>query len=204
MHWDAGDEHFAPHELPDLEPPQRHGCDQRYSGTAGSDVQLPACAMSPRSTSLRERASAPCSTVTACSTRSNGRYRRRLASAQRARCAPLSATRSPRSPAPRPSYLPRAEPPDGRFFAAAGSEVIELGPVNASIHQVNEHVRSPISSRSPRCYLTSWSDCSLPRDQGDYPFRESARRAPPSVQRPQRSRGRDEGHQHPERHALSK
>jgi len=30
---------------------------------------------------------------------------------------------------------------DGRFFAAAGAEVIELGPVNASIHHVNEHVR---------------------------------------------------------------
>jgi succinyl-diaminopimelate desuccinylase len=30
---------------------------------------------------------------------------------------------------------------DGRFFAAAGAEVVELGPVNASIHQVDEHVR---------------------------------------------------------------
>jgi len=30
---------------------------------------------------------------------------------------------------------------DGRFFAAAGAEVIELGPVNASIHHANEHVR---------------------------------------------------------------
>jgi succinyl-diaminopimelate desuccinylase len=31
---------------------------------------------------------------------------------------------------------------DGRFIAPYGAEVIELGPVNASIHQVNEHVRS--------------------------------------------------------------
>jgi succinyl-diaminopimelate desuccinylase len=30
---------------------------------------------------------------------------------------------------------------DGRFFAALGAEVIELGPVNASIHHANEHVR---------------------------------------------------------------
>lgn len=30
---------------------------------------------------------------------------------------------------------------DGRFIAPAGAEVIELGPVNASIHKVNEHVR---------------------------------------------------------------
>ena len=31
---------------------------------------------------------------------------------------------------------------DGRFFAAAGSQVVELGVVNASIHRINEHVRS--------------------------------------------------------------
>ncbi len=30
---------------------------------------------------------------------------------------------------------------DGRFIAPAGAEVVELGPINASIHQVNEHVR---------------------------------------------------------------
>jgi succinyl-diaminopimelate desuccinylase len=30
---------------------------------------------------------------------------------------------------------------DGRFIAPAGADVVELGPVNASIHQVNEHVR---------------------------------------------------------------
>ncbi len=31
---------------------------------------------------------------------------------------------------------------DGRFFAAHGTEVLELGPLNGSIHQVNEHVRA--------------------------------------------------------------
>ena len=30
---------------------------------------------------------------------------------------------------------------DGRFIAPTGAEVIELGPVNASIHKINEHVR---------------------------------------------------------------
>jgi succinyl-diaminopimelate desuccinylase len=30
---------------------------------------------------------------------------------------------------------------DGRFIALAGTDVVELGPVNASIHKVNEHVR---------------------------------------------------------------
>jgi succinyl-diaminopimelate desuccinylase len=29
---------------------------------------------------------------------------------------------------------------DGRFIAPAGADVVELGPLNASIHQVNEHV----------------------------------------------------------------
>jgi succinyl-diaminopimelate desuccinylase len=30
---------------------------------------------------------------------------------------------------------------DGRFFAPAGTEVVELGPVNASIHKIDEHVK---------------------------------------------------------------
>jgi succinyl-diaminopimelate desuccinylase len=30
---------------------------------------------------------------------------------------------------------------DGRFIAPCGAEVVELGPVNASIHKVNEHVK---------------------------------------------------------------
>jgi succinyl-diaminopimelate desuccinylase len=30
---------------------------------------------------------------------------------------------------------------DGRFVAPTGAEVIELGPINASIHQIDEHVR---------------------------------------------------------------
>jgi len=30
---------------------------------------------------------------------------------------------------------------DGRFFAEYGTEVVEVGPLNASIHQVNEHIK---------------------------------------------------------------
>jgi succinyl-diaminopimelate desuccinylase len=30
---------------------------------------------------------------------------------------------------------------DGRFLAPLGAQVVEIGPVNASIHQVNECVR---------------------------------------------------------------
>ncbi|MGA1561832.1 MAG: M20/M25/M40 family metallo-hydrolase, partial [Gammaproteobacteria bacterium] len=29
---------------------------------------------------------------------------------------------------------------DGRFIAPTGAQVLELGPINASIHQVNEHI----------------------------------------------------------------
>ena len=31
---------------------------------------------------------------------------------------------------------------DGRFIAPTGSQVVELGPVNATIHKVNEHVNA--------------------------------------------------------------
>ncbi len=41
---------------------------------------------------------------------------------------------------------------DGRFIAPYGVEVLELGPINASIHQVNEHVRSADLPRLSRVY----------------------------------------------------
>ncbi len=42
---------------------------------------------------------------------------------------------------------------DGRFIAPAGVQVIELGPVNASIHKVNEHVRIDDIGRLTQVYL---------------------------------------------------
>jgi succinyl-diaminopimelate desuccinylase len=41
---------------------------------------------------------------------------------------------------------------DGRFIAPSGTEVVELGPVNASIHKINEHVRLEDVSRLTRMY----------------------------------------------------
>jgi succinyl-diaminopimelate desuccinylase len=43
---------------------------------------------------------------------------------------------------------------DGRFIAPTGAEVVELGPVNASIHQVNEHVRVDDLDRLSKIYQT--------------------------------------------------
>ena len=42
---------------------------------------------------------------------------------------------------------------DGRFIAPLGAEVIELGPVNASIHKVDEHVAIAELGRLPVLYL---------------------------------------------------
>ncbi len=41
---------------------------------------------------------------------------------------------------------------DGRFIAPTGAEVVEMGPVNATIHQVNEHVRSADLETLSRLY----------------------------------------------------
>jgi succinyl-diaminopimelate desuccinylase len=41
---------------------------------------------------------------------------------------------------------------DGRFIAKIGAEVIELGPVNASIHKINEHVLLDDVPRLSRMY----------------------------------------------------
>lgn len=42
---------------------------------------------------------------------------------------------------------------DGRFIAAICPEIVELGPVNATIHSVNEHVDLETLERLPRIYL---------------------------------------------------
>lgn len=42
---------------------------------------------------------------------------------------------------------------DGRFIAAMGSEIVELGPVNASIHKVDEHVAVADLAPLARIYL---------------------------------------------------
>lgn len=41
---------------------------------------------------------------------------------------------------------------DGRFIAPTGAQVLELGPVNASIHQANEHVRAADIPRLSEMY----------------------------------------------------
>ncbi len=42
---------------------------------------------------------------------------------------------------------------DGRFIALLGAEVVELGPLNASIHKVDEHVALADLERLPALYL---------------------------------------------------
>ena len=42
---------------------------------------------------------------------------------------------------------------DGRFISPAGAEVVELGPVNASIHKIDEHVDINDPSRLAEMYL---------------------------------------------------
>ena len=58
------------------------------------------------------------------------------------RC-PATPFRQPHLPSSKPS--PEASTgggtSDGRFIARLGTEIIELGPVNATIHSVDEHVR---------------------------------------------------------------
>jgi succinyl-diaminopimelate desuccinylase len=41
---------------------------------------------------------------------------------------------------------------DGRFIAPLGAEVVELGPLNASIHKIDEHVALDDLERLPALY----------------------------------------------------
>lgn len=51
---------------------------------------------------------------------------------------------------------------DGRFVAPLGAEVVELGPVNASIHKVDEHVAVADLERLPALYLAVIERCLAP------------------------------------------
>jgi succinyl-diaminopimelate desuccinylase len=42
---------------------------------------------------------------------------------------------------------------DGRFIIDICPEVVELGPVNASIHKLNEHIELDALERLPKIYL---------------------------------------------------
>jgi len=42
---------------------------------------------------------------------------------------------------------------DGRFIAPFGAEVVELGPVNASIHKIDESVALDELERLPALYM---------------------------------------------------
>ena len=42
---------------------------------------------------------------------------------------------------------------DGRFIAPTGAEVVELGPCNTSIHQIDEHVMLTDPERLSKTYL---------------------------------------------------
>jgi succinyl-diaminopimelate desuccinylase len=43
---------------------------------------------------------------------------------------------------------------DGRFIAPLGTEVVELGPINASIHQPNEELLIPDILKLAKIYET--------------------------------------------------
>ena len=50
---------------------------------------------------------------------------------------------------------------DGRFLARLAREVVEFGPLNESIHKIDEHVRvadlEPLSAIYERTILSVWS-----------------------------------------------
>ncbi|RLA25059.1 MAG: succinyl-diaminopimelate desuccinylase, partial [Gammaproteobacteria bacterium] len=42
---------------------------------------------------------------------------------------------------------------DGRFIAPSGTHVVEFGPINKSIHKVNEHIRVDAIEQLKNVYL---------------------------------------------------
>ena len=138
MRWDEGNDVLPAHQLADVEHPRRHRRGQRHSRRAGSAVQLP----------LQQRVDA------------------RIAEGTRARAArpawpglQLAWTLGGETFLTPPGSLSQAlsraieaetgvtpelsttgGTSDGRFIARICPQVVEFGPLNASIHKIDEHV----------------------------------------------------------------
>ena len=70
----------------------------------------------------------------------------------RGRCRRPSARRWPRAGKP-PEFSTGGGTSDGRFIAALGAQIVELGVINASIHKVNEQVRTADIDGLHRMYV---------------------------------------------------
>jgi succinyl-diaminopimelate desuccinylase len=51
---------------------------------------------------------------------------------------------------------------DGRFFALYGTQVVELGPINETIHKINEHVNINDLTQQQKIYDHIFSEILLP------------------------------------------
>ena len=60
----------------------------------------------------------------------------------------------------KPQLLTNGGTSDGRFIARMGAQVVELGPVNATIHKINECVTPPTCSCWRGCINASWNSWS--------------------------------------------
>ena len=60
----------------------------------------------------------------------------------------------------KPQLLTTGGTSDGRFIARMGAQVVELGPVNATIHKINECVNAATCSYLPVCINVSWNSSS--------------------------------------------
>ena len=92
------------------------------------------------------------------------------------------------------SCPPRGGTSDGRFIAAICPQVVELGPVNATIHQINERIALADVDALARVYYrtargTCWMDAEAAREPAQHP-RSAALRGEPVQRRAARVRPR--------------
>ena len=152
--WDKGNEYF---------PPTSFQVSNIHAGTGAGNV-VPGLASRSTSTS----ASPPRAPTRRCRQRveahpeeARPRLRDRLDARRRSRSSASAGAsrdgarrRSASAHRPRrPSSPPPAAPPTGASSSTICPEVIELGPVNASIHKLNEHIALDELELLPRIYL---------------------------------------------------
>ena len=152
-------------DVPVLEHPRRHRCDERDPRHARAAIQFPLRDREhPRV--ARRRGSKACSTRTGSTTISPGPVTASRSSRREGRLVDVADdVIRERKRASTPELSCTGGTSDGRFIARICAEIVEIGPVNESIHKLNERVAvadlEPLAgdlSRHPRAAARADAD----------------------------------------------
>ena len=158
--WDRGNEYFQPTSFQISNIHAGTGANNIIPGTLEVVVQFPLLAGVDGAERCR-RACTRCSIAIGLEYELQWTLIGEPFSRRRGRWSRRSPRRCTRSPACTPALSTSGGTSDGRFLASIAREVVEFGPLNESIHKIDEHVRvadlGPLSTIYERTILSIWN-----------------------------------------------